>query len=232
MSAARRLSAQKTAIWDVDGTLIDSRASIHRAACEAAEAIGVAPPSYDQVRAIVGVSLFDALAMMRPDLDHETIAAYTREYQNAFLRFHADPGFHDSLYLGANETLRALKSDGWRLGMATGQSRRGVNRNLTTYGWSDIFDVTFCADDAPSKPHPQMVHKNLEHLGALAHHAVMIGDTTHDMKMARAAGVTAIGVSWGFHTVAELDAAGAQHIVHNFAELRIVLDAFTPGLNA
>jgi len=221
----------KLAIWDVDGTLIDSRASIHRAAVEAAEAIGVTPPTYDQVRAIVGVSLFEALAMMRPDLDHETIAAYTRAYQDAFLRFHADPDFHDSLYAGADDCLRELKRDGWLIGMATGQSRRGVNRCLNAYGWGDIFDVTFCADDGPSKPHPHMIHRNLEHLGAVAHHAVMIGDTSHDMKMARAAGVLAVGVSWGFHTVAELEAAGAQHIVHNFAELRLVLNAFEPMLD-
>ena len=213
----------KLAVWDVDGTLVDSRASIFRAAVEAAQAIGVSPPSYDQVRAIVGISLFEALAMMRPDLDNETIAAYTHEFKAAFLRFHDNSNFHEPLYLGATECLRALKADGWLIGMATGQSRRGVNRCLDAYGWRELFDVTFCADDGPSKPHPQMLHLNLDGLGVARHQAVMIGDTAHDMHMAREAKVQAIGVSWGFHTVEELQAAGAETIVHNFAELQAQL---------
>ena len=94
----------RLAVFDVDGTLIDSRSSIFRAAVEAAHAINIDPPTYDDVRAIVGVSLFDALAMMRPDLDHETIAAYTHEFQQTFLRFHAEPDFSEDLYLGAEDT--------------------------------------------------------------------------------------------------------------------------------
>ena len=205
---------------------MDSRASIFRAAVEAAQAIGVSPPTYDQVRAIVGLSLFEALAMMRPDLDNETIAAYTHEFKAAFLRFHEDSNFHEPLYLGATECLRALKSNGWLIGMATGQSRRGVNRCLDAYGWRDIFDVTFCADDGPSKPHPHMLRLNLDGLGVAKSQAVMIGDTSHDMRMAREAGIHAIGVSWGFHTVDELRAAGAEVIAHDFAELQAQLAAF------
>ena len=216
----------KLAVWDVDGTLVDSRASIFRAAVEAANVIGVSPPTYDQVRAIVGVSLFDALAMMRPDLDNETIIAYTHEFKAAFLRFHEDSNFHESLYLGATECLRTLKEDGWLLGMATGQSRRGVNRNLDLYGWRDLFDVTFCADDGPSKPHPHMLHLNLDGLGVSQHQAVMIGDTSHDMRMAKEAGVHGIAVSWGFHTIEELQAAGAEVIVHDFGELQTQLRIF------
>ncbi len=218
----------RLAVWDVDGTLIDSRSSIFRAAVEAAHAINIDPPTYDQVRAIVGVSLFDALAMMRPDLDSETIALYTHEFQQAFLRFHADPDFNEDLYLGAEDTLRALKAEGWLLGMATGNSRRGVTRTVAKHGWGDLFDVTFCADDGPSKPHPQMLQRNLDALGVATHEAVMIGDASHDMKMARNAGVRAIGVSWGFHTVEELQAAGAHDIVHDFTELKTLLEQFDP----
>ncbi len=218
----------KLAIWDVDGTLVDSRSSIFRAATEAAEDIGIAPPTYDDVRAIVGVSLGPALAMMRPDLDAATLEAYEDAFKDAFLRFHGDPDFHESLYDGATECLRQLKVDGWRLGIATGQSRRGVERNLDRHGWRDLFDVSFCADDGPSKPHPHMLHLNLQGIGASHHQAVMIGDTAHDMRMAREAGVRAIGVSWGFHTVEELRSAGAYDIVHDFAELMRMLTAFEP----
>ncbi len=214
---------KKLCIWDVDGTLVDSRASIFRAAVEAAEAIGITPPSYDDVRAIVGVSLRPALAMMRPELDAEALDAYVHAFQQAYLRFHAEPDFRDALYPGADQCLRTLKDKGWSLGMATGNSRRGVNRCLHVYGWENLFDITLCADDGPSKPHPHMVHANLSGLGYERHQAVMIGDTAHDMIMARDAGVRAIGVSWGFYTVEELKAAGTATIVHDFNELQQVL---------
>ena len=217
------MSIKKLAVFDVDGTLIDSRSSIFRAAVEAATEIGVSAPTYDDVRAIVGVSLFEALAMMRPDLDHATIGAYTEAYKNAFVRFHADPDFHDALYPGAAELLADLKADGWTLGMATGQSRRGVERNLDVHTWRDLFDCTFCADDGPSKPHPHMLNRNMEVTGFTPEHTVMIGDTAHDIAMARQAGVYAIGVTWGFHTPEELFAAGADEIVLTFNELREVL---------
>lgn len=220
----------RLAVFDVDGTLIDSRASIHRAAVEAAKVLNLTAPTYDEVRAIVGMSLFEALQAMRPDLDPETVAAYTREFQNAFLTFHADPDFSEALYLGAQETLERLKNDNWLIGMATGNSRRGVTRIVEKHGWGDLFDVTFCADDGPSKPHPHMLQCNLTALGVGTHQAVMIGDATHDMRMARAAQVQAIGVSWGFHTVDELEAAGAQQIVHDFSELGALLDRFVPEL--
>ncbi len=221
------MSALKLAIWDVDGTLVDSRHTILRAAVEGARAINIDPPTYDEVRAIVGVSLFEALAMMRPDLDELTIADYTREFQNAYLRFHDDPSFQDMLYAEADSTLRAVKADGWLMGMATGNSRRGVNRHLDTHDWRHIFDVTICADDGPSKPHPHMVERNLSALGVDTHEAVMIGDATHDIRMARTAGIHAIGVSWGFHTVAELEEAGAHEVVHDFAQLRAALENFS-----
>ncbi len=220
----------KLAVWDVDGTLVDSRSTIFRAAVEAAEAIGIAPPTYDDVRAIVGVSLRPALAMMKPDLDENALNAYVHEFQQAYLRFHAEPGFCDSLYPGAGQCLRSLKEKGWSLGMATGNSRRGVNRCLQVYGWHDLFDVTFCADDGPSKPHPHMLHANLDGLGMAKHQAVMIGDTAHDINMAREAGVRAIGVSWGFHTIAELQKAGAHQIVHDFLELEACLADFESSL--
>lgn len=213
----------KLAVFDVDGTLVDSRSSIFRAAVEAADEIGVSPPTYEDVRAIVGISLFEALARMRPDLDEPTIRAYTGAYKNAFVRFHADPDFHDALYPGAAELLAALKAEGWTLGMATGQSRRGVDRNLDVHNWRGLFDCTFCADDGPSKPHPHMLNCNMETAGFTPKDTVMIGDTAHDIAMARHAGVHAVGVTWGFHTPDELLAAGADEIASTFSQLHMIL---------
>jgi phosphoglycolate phosphatase len=218
----------KLAVWDVDGTLIDSRSTIFRAAVEGAEAVGITPPTYAQVRAIVGISLFEALQQMRPDLDLPTLEAYVEAFKQVFIRLQNDPDFHDSLYPGANECLKRLKSEGWLLGTATGQSRRGVEHKLDLHGWRDLFDVTFCADDGPSKPHPHMLHCNMSALGIAAHQTVMIGDTSHDIHMARQAGVYAVGVSWGFHTTEELELAGAHVVVHSFDELNAVLDSFVP----
>ncbi|WP_443750491.1 HAD-IA family hydrolase [Asticcacaulis solisilvae] len=216
----------KLVVWDVDGTLVDSRASIFKALQEAAVTVGLDAPTYDEVRQIVGLSLLEAVRHMRPDLAPDRAEAYASAYKQAFIRMHGDPDFHEPLYPGAEETLRRLKRDGWLIGMATGKSRRGIERNTEVYGWGDVFDTSFCADDGPSKPHPHMLDCNMVALGVDAHQTVMIGDTTHDIHMGRAAKVRTIGVSWGFHTVEELQAAGADVIVHDFNQLNAALDAF------
>lgn len=219
--------SRKLAVFDVDGTLIDSRASIFRAAVEAAQRINITPPAYDEVRGIVGMSLFEGLQFMRPDLDPETVAAYAREFQTVFSEFHAEPDFHEALYAGAQETLIRLRNENWLIGMATGNSRRGVTRILEVYGWSEVFDVTFCADDGPSKPDPHMLRCNMQALGVEVRETLMIGDATHDIRMARSAGVHALGVAWGFHTPVELEAAGAHEIVDDYAALNRALDRFS-----
>jgi phosphoglycolate phosphatase len=222
----------RLAVWDVDGTLVDSRSSILRALQEAAVAIGLVPPTYEEARHIVGLSLIEAIQHMRPDLTPDMTHAYAHEYKQAFIRFHSDPNFADDLYPGADTTLQRLKAEGWLLGMATGKSRRGIDRNTEIYGWHHVFDTSFCADDGPSKPHPHMLQRNLDTLGVATHEAVMIGDTAHDIGMARAADVHAIGVSWGFHTVDELVKSGAHQIVHDFDELYAALAAFSSEVPA
>ena len=222
------MSALKLAVFDVDGTLVDSRSSIFQASTEAAAAVGITAPSYDQVRSIVGLSLFKAIVAMLPEHDDATHHAFMREFQAVFSRRADAADAHEVLYDGADALLRQLKGEGWLIGMATGQSRRGVNRCLNGYDWHEVFDGTFCADDGPSKPHPHMLEANLKALGVDRHQAVMIGDTGHDMRMAREAGIRAIGVSWGFHTIEELELGGSHEIVHSFDELRRSLSVFTP----
>lgn len=222
--------ALKLAVWDVDGTLVDSRASILRALQEAAAAVGVTPPAYEEARQIVGLSLLEAVRTLHPELALEHAEAYAHQYKESFIRFHSQDDFHEPLYDGADETLRRLKAEGWLLGMATGKSRRGIERNEVYFGWQGVFDASFCADDGPSKPHPHMLERNLAVLGVDRGEALMIGDTGHDIGMGRAAGVYTIGVTWGFHTPDELREAGADEIVSSFAELNARLDAF--GLRA
>ena len=226
------MTTLKLAVWDVDGTLVDSRASIAGILQETAVTVGVTPPTYDQVRQIVGLSLKEAIEQMCPDLTPDQVAIYAAEYKQAFVRHHANPDFHEPLYPGAEGCLRRLKAEGWLLGMATGKSRRGIDRNTAVYGWEGLFDTSFCADDGPSKPHPHMLQLNMDALGVDRRQTVMIGDTVHDIRMGRDAGVYTIAVSWGFNTAEELQSVTPGCIVHDFDELNAVLDAFVPQVAA
>ena len=220
------------AVFDVDGTLVDSRAIIHRAAVEAARDIGMAEPGYDSVRQIVGLSLHQALRELAPALTDAEHADFVAGFQAAFQRFHAEPDFVEPLYDGAEATLHRLKREGWSIAMATGNSRRGVERILSRHGWRELFDTTWCADDGPGKPHPNMVDQAMRATGAEPRHTIMIGDTSHDMRMAVNAGVYPQGVAWGFHTEAEVRAAGARHVARVFDELDAALDRFAEALAA
>ena len=213
------------AVFDIDGTLVDSRASIHRAACEAARDLGLPEPEYDRVRQIVGLTLEHALAALEPDLGPADLARFIAGFRASFARMHEE-GLQEPLYPGAMETVRRLHRDGWRLALATGQNRRGVARNLAREGWADLFLSSHCAEDGPGKPDPAMLHAAMNACDACPATTIMIGDTAHDMQMAIKAGVLPLGVAWGFHTVEEQRAAGARHVAGSFAELTVVLDGF------
>ncbi|MGV3577725.1 HAD-IA family hydrolase [Brevundimonas sp.] len=213
------------AVFDIDGTLVDSRASIFQAATDAARDMGLPDPEYDRVRQIVGLSLPHALAVLEPGLDEAELARFTEGFRASFNRLYAS-GHEEPLYPGAIETLRRLHKDGWRLSLATGQNRRGVARNLAREGWAEIFISSHCAEDGPGKPDPAMLHAAMTACGADAASTVMIGDTAHDISMAVAAGVLPQGVAWGFHTPQEQIDAGAAHVATDFDDLEAALDRF------
>lgn len=213
------------AVFDIDGTLVDSRASIFRAATEAARALGLPEPDYDRVRRIVGLSLPVALHQLEPDLTDAELADFVAAFQMSFRRMH-DEGFEEPLYPGAMATLHRLHRDGWRLALATGQSRRGVERNLERPGWAELFRSAHCAEDGPGKPDPAMLHAAMATCGASPDSTIMIGDTAHDHTMAINAGAAPLGVSWGFHTAEEQIAAGALQIAADFPDLEAALHRF------
>ena len=220
----------KLVVWDVDGTLVDSRESIFQAAITAYGTMGLTPPSYDQVRQIVGMSLRVAIGVMSPQLPDDRLDAVTQSYRDAFQAQLKVPGFVEPLYAGAAETLDRLRAEGWKIAMATGKSRRGVETVLRMHGWADRFDSTHCADDGPGKPHPAMVLEAMRALDVPPERTIVVGDTAHDMRMAKSAGAYAQGVSWGFHTAQEVEEGGADHVAHDFAELARQLDAFGAAL--
>jgi len=153
------------AVFDIDGTLVDSRASIHRACCDAARTLGLVEPSYDRVRQIVGLTLDKALHVLEPDLTLAELAEFVAAFQASFRPMY-EAGHEEPLYPGVMDTLNRLKRDGWRLSIATGQNRRGVARNLARAGWSDLFLSSHCAGDGPGKPDPTMLLAAMSACGA------------------------------------------------------------------
>jgi phosphoglycolate phosphatase len=220
----------KLVVWDVDGTLVDSRKTIFESMKAAYAATALPEPTYDDIRQIVGLQLNEAIQTLQPRLSTVAVAQVADAYREAFRAKVSRPGYIEPLYEGAAETLDRLREGGWKIAMATGKSRRGVETIMAMHGWADLFDSTHSSDDGPGKPHPSMVLEAMRALQVGPERTIVVGDTAHDMRMARAAGAYAQGVAWGFHTAAEVQEGGADHIAHDFAELNLRLDAFAEGL--
>ncbi|SEL27480.1 phosphoglycolate phosphatase [Sphingomonas palmae] len=210
----------RLAIFDCDGTLVDSHANICRAMEAAFAGVRVEAPSREAIRGIVGLSLVEAVAALAPDAEADFHSRVAEDYKTAFQRMRAD-GLLDAepLYDGLVEALDVLADEGWAFGVATGKSDRGLAHVLAHHGLADRFVTLQTADRHPSKPHPSMIHAAMEQAGTDPHLTVMIGDTSYDMEMARAANVRAIGVTWGYHDEALLRAGGADVIVRRYADL-------------
>lgn len=201
------MSDLRLVIFDVDGTLVDSQADILRAMGEAFGALELPSPPRDAVLSIVGLSLPQAIAQLAPDQDPVTQARIVTAYKDAYAS-HRRMGATSPLYPGVADTLAALNArETWLLGVATGKSRRGLTALLDAHGMQHTFITEQVSDFHPSKPHPAMLHAALRDTGLDADQAVMVGDTSFDMEMARAAGIFAIGVSWGYHPRTRLGAA-------------------------
>jgi phosphoglycolate phosphatase len=202
----------RLAIFDCDGTLVDSQASICRAMEACFAEAGLAAPCRTRTRRVVGLSLVEAMRAMLPEAEHDAHVALAEGYKRAFQRLRGDGLAEEPLYDGVAALIDALEAEGWLLGIATGKSDRGLKLCLERHGLAGRFVTLQTADRHPSKPHPSMIEAALAQAGAAAETSLMIGDTSFDMAMARAAGVRAIGVAWGYHDPHELTAAGADHV--------------------
>jgi len=219
------MSGLRLVVFDVDGTLVDSQAHILAAMARAFAATGRPSPPREAVLDIVGLSLPVAMARLSPAALLE-VPVLVDAYREAFadLRLSAGDAALSPLYPGARDCLSALASEPWTLlGVATGKSRRGLTHLFELHDLGSTFQTVQVADDHPSKPHPAMLEACLSETGADAARSVMIGDTTYDIEMGRAAGFRTIGVSWGYHAAEVLHAAGAHAVIDDFAALLTVL---------
>ena len=184
---------------------------------------GLKLPDRHDVRRIVGLSLPVAIRKLAPQASVEQLAVAVQAYKDAFFAARQEGRVHEPLFDGVLDLLAGLHGAGWRLGVATGKSDRGLKTVLASHGLTDLFCTLQTADRHPSKPHPSMIETALADSFARPEHAVMIGDTHFDIEMARSAGVRAIGVAWGYHTVEELVDAGADAVATSAAHLRELL---------
>jgi phosphoglycolate phosphatase len=209
----------KLAVFDCDGTLVDGQASICEAMESAFASARLVAPDRHEIRRIVGLSLPQALHHLAPEASEDQRAIAVEAYKDAFRTSRLQGRLQEPLFEGIAALLNRLRETGWTLAVATGKSDRGLHSCLATHGLSEHFVSLQTADRHPSKPHPAMLEEAMSDALAEPENTVMIGDTTFDMDMARAAGARAIGVEWGYHTREELVATGAEAVAKTPAHL-------------
>ena len=219
----------RLAVFDCDGTLVDSQHAIVACMASAFAAEGLTAPTIADVRRIIGLPLAECIARLLPG----EIARHDRmveAYKDAFFKLRQRADHHEPLFDGALAALAAVETAGWLLGVATGKSKRGLLAVLERHGLDGRFVTLQCGDMGPGKPDPAMLERAMAETGVTAADTVMIGDTTFDMVMARRAGVRAIGVEWGYHDPDELRAAGADATIPSFADLPAALVRLNGGV--
>ncbi len=214
----------KLAVFDVDGTLVDSVALLVETITVSFTALGQAVPEEALMRSISGLNLERAISILAPGADAERLAALAAEYRREYLA-RATAEMREPLFPGTEAALATLAArDDMLMAVATGKALRGANRILQAHAIDTYFTSVQTPDHNPSKPHPDMIFAAMKTAGSDSAGTVMIGDTNHDMEMARAAGVRAIGVSWGYHLPADLLKAGADIIIDDYNDLPGAID--------
>ena len=206
----------KLLIFDWDGTIIDSAARIVSSMQKAARDLDQPELTDDAVRNIIGLGLPEAIRALIPDVDDAIIPPLRERYGHYYLNADDTP---TALFEGVEETLVNLRQKGFRLAVATGKSRRGLQRVFGDTGLEYLFETSRCADETTSKPHPHMLEEILDETGLAATDAVMIGDTEFDLEMGVRAGMDTIAVSYGAHHIDRLMQYNPALVMHRFPEL-------------
>lgn len=218
---------QKLIIFDVDGTLVNSRAHILRGFEEACVELGLSGIDEDKVLSVVGLSLEKACSVLISEpLKAQALYNYFQRNYQRILNETRKNGMR--LYSGIEQLIIKLHSlPNMALGIATGAGRRNVSLLLSQYGWEDVFITIQTADTSPSKPDPHMIIQAMSECGVSEHNTLMVGDTSFDVDMAHSAKVHSVGVLWGNHTRERLEYSGAHHIVSSREELWLVCKEFS-----
>jgi phosphoglycolate phosphatase len=216
-------------VLDCDGTLVDSQRAIATIMQECFITHGLAAPELAAVRTIVGLQLDEAILRLL-GVDQRDPLAMAETYRQVAHRLRGEDKFEEPLFPGVRESVAQFSADGYLLGIATGKSLRGLRDTLIKHELDGYFTTLQTSDVAPGKPNPEMLYRAMRETGAERHATVMVGDTTFDMEMARAAGTYAVGVGWGYHDRDALMAAGAHRIVDSYSELNLAIqDIFNQG---
>lgn len=214
----------RLAVFDCDGTLVDSQATICAAIERGFAARGLVPPGRAAQRGIIGLSVVEAMAVLHPAGGPDDHFALGEAYKQSFQALRREGLDEEPLYEGIADAIVHLEARGWLLGVATGKSDRGLGHVLEKHGLHPRFITLQTADRHPSKPHPSMLWQAMADAGAAPETTAMIGDTSYDMAMAKAAGCAAIGVAWGYHSHAQLIEAGADIVADHASELVAILE--------
>jgi phosphoglycolate phosphatase len=201
--------------FDWDGTLFDSTGLIVRCIQAACADVGAAVPSDEQAAWVIGLGLQDALAHAAPELPKERYRELGLRYRHHYVAKQDEV----VLFKGTLELLHALKARGHFIAVATGKGRQGLNQALHSVQLNDLFHATRTADETAGKPNPLMLLELMEELQVAPVRTLMIGDTTHDLQLARNAGVASVGVSYGAHAPASFAEFAPLHVAHSTADL-------------
>jgi len=199
----------RLAIFDCDGTLVDSGTTIYAALSETLRQNGIEVPPPNVCRRVIGLSLVEAMAGLVPDATEAGHVSLAEDYKRNFMTLRQAGRVEEPLYDGVLELLDRLEQEGWLLAVATGKSDRGLKHCLEQHGIHARFVSLQTADRHPSKPHPSMVLHAIADAGAAPETTFVVGDTSFDMAMAAAAGAAPIGAGWGYHEHEELIETGA-----------------------
>lgn len=208
-------------VFDWDGTLMDSTGAIVASITAAATDLGLPPPPEERARHIIGLGLIDALRHALPDLPAERYPEVAQRYRHHYLAQDQDL----LLFEGVEAMVDELAAAGYMLAVATGKTRAGLERAFGVSGLGPRFHASRCADECRSKPDPQMLEVLMGEFGVAPEATLMIGDTTHDLLMARNAGVAALGVAYGAHPRSALEAESPLFCANDVAELAAWLRA-------
>ncbi len=203
-------------IFDWDGTLADSIGRIVEAMKRAARAAGYLERDDVAIKGIIGLALPEAILTLYPELDDSQVVVFRQHYADCYMAMDAEPS---PLFAGVAESLAAFRAAGYRLAVATGKARRGLDRVLKAHGWEEYFDITRAADETRSKPHPLMLEQILAHCQVPRERALMVGDASFDLLMARNAGIDAVAVGYGAMPLDALKVHEPVLAIERFTEL-------------